>query len=106
MKEDEIRNLAIGVIKDYFLEEEEEEKHFKILKEIFKKHGNQPFHIFCYLSFIKNFLILSKVNKYTIEVPLYKEKYFLNRLKNECFIQVENRRVDNDKILLTISIFR
>ena len=77
-------------------------------------HGNQPFYVFRYISFIKNFLILSRVRSYTIEVPSRKENYFLNRLKDACFIQVVNRRTDKtvlnseygDEIYFTIKIFR
>ena len=106
----EIINLTTGIIHDYNLEE----KHFANLKEIFKTHGNQPFYIFCYISFIKNFLILSRVGSYTIEVPSCKENYFLNRLKDACFIQVVNRRTYKavlnseygDKIYFTIKMFR
>ena len=110
---DEINNLTIQTIND-FLKKEEEEKHYENIKQIFVMHGNQPFYIFRYVSFMKNFLILSKVGKYTIEVPSRKEHYFVNGLNNSCFIQVKNRRVEKaqlpseyyNKIYLTIDVFR
>ena len=39
------------------------------LKEVIKSHGRDPFHIFKYMSFVKNFLIVSKSGMFTIEVP-------------------------------------
>ena len=91
-----------------------EEKHAENLKTIFETHGNQLFYILRYISFIKNFLILSKVDKYTIEVPSRRERYLLNRLTDSCFIQVKNRRVEKaelrseyyNEIFLTIDVFR
>ena len=46
------------------------------LMELIKNHGNQPFYIFRYLSLVKNFLIVSKNLKYTIEVTSRKEYHF------------------------------
>ena len=77
-------------------------------------HGNDQFYILRYVSFCKNFLILSKVGKYTIEVPSRREDYFVNRLSDSCFIQVKNRRVEEvqlyseyyNEIYLTIDVFR
>ena len=108
----EVINLTNKTIKDYNLEEEE--KHFNIIKDIYKRHGNQPFYIYHYLSFGKNLLILSKVASYIIEIPLQKENYFLNRLKDTCFIEVLNKRTDKteinnqhvDDIFYTIKVFR
>ena len=107
----EVINLTSEIIHNYNLEEE---KHFDIIEEIYKTHGNQPFYVFLYLSFIKNLLILSKVGSYIIEVPLHKENYFLNRLKDAGFIQVVNRRTDKaelnsqyvDEIYFNIKVFR
>ena len=107
---DEIINLTRQTIMDYNLEE----KHSENIKRIFETHGNQPFYVLRYVSFIKNFLILSKVGKYTIEVPSRREHYFLKRLSDSCFIQIKNRRVEKaeliseyyNEIFLTIDVFR
>ena len=107
---DEIINLTRQTITDYILEEKDSEN----LEKIFKMHGNEPFYILRYVSFVKNFLILSKVGKYTIKVPSRKKQYFVNRLSDSCFIQVKNRRVKKaelpseyyNEIFLTIDVFR
>ena len=46
------------------------------LMKLIKNHGSQPFSIFRYLSLIKNFLIISRNLKYTIEVPSRREYHF------------------------------
>ena len=105
----EIINITRQTISEYNLEEKDSEN----LKQVLKMHGNEPFYIWRYVSFMKNFLVLSKVGKYTIEVPSCKERYFLNRLTDSCFIQVKNRRVEKaelhseyyNKIFLTIDVF-
>ena len=51
------------------------------LKEFIKNHGNKPFYIFWYMSFFKNFLIVSKNGMFTIEVPSRREYHFLEDLK-------------------------
>ena len=107
---DKIINLTRQTIMDYNLEEKDSEN----LKQVFKMHGNVPFYIIRYVSFVKNFLILSKVGKYTIEVPSRREHYFLKRLSDSCFIQIKNRRVEKaeliseyyNEIFLTIDVFR
>ena len=53
------------------------------LMKLVKNHGNQPFYIFRYLSLVKNFLIISKNLKYTIEVPSKREYHFLEDLKKK-----------------------
>ena len=84
------------------------------LKELMKNHGNKPFYIFRYMSFVKNFLIISKNTMFTIEVPSRREYHFLEDLKKECFIQVKKRRVEKeplnseflDEIYFTINVFK
>ena len=111
LSSNEIINLMSYTLKEYDLDES---NHFENVKEIFKKHGNQPFYLFRYISFVKNFLILSKVGMYTIEVPSRKEHIFLNRLQNACFISVKSRRIDKaplnskyyNEVYVTINVFR
>ena len=90
-----------------------EKKHFDNLKQIFKNHGNKLFFVFGYISFVKNFLLLSKSGMYTIEVPSRREHIFLDRLQKACYIQVKKRRVVkepinsefNDEIFLRFMFF-
>lgn len=111
LSSNKIINLTTYTLKEYKLDKS---KHFENVKEIFKKHGNQPFYIFRYISFVKNFLILSKVGMYTIEVPSRKEHIFLNRLQNACFIKVKSKRTDkadlnseyNNEVYFIINVFR
>ena len=106
----EILNLTSYTLNEYNLES----KHSDNVKEIFKTHGNQPFYVFRYISFVKNFLVLSKAGMYTIEVPSRKEHIFLNRLQKACFIQIMKRRTDKavlnseciDRIYFTITVYK
>ena len=84
------------------------------LKELIKNHGNEPFYIFRYMSFVKNFLIVSKNTMFTIEVPSQMEYHFLEELKKKCYIQVKKRRVEKvplnseflEEINVTINVFK
>ena len=84
------------------------------LKEVIKNHGDDPFHIFWYMSFVKNFLIVSKSEMFAIEVPSQREYHFLEDLKKKCYIQVKNRRTEKepidseflDEICFTINVFK
>ena len=84
------------------------------LKELVKNHGDDPFHIFRYMSFAKNLLIVSKSGMFTIEVPSRREYHFLEDLKKKCYIQVKKRRVEKeplnseflDEIYVTINVFK
>ena len=62
------------------------------LKELIKNHGNEPFYISRYMSFVKNFLIVSKNTVFTIEVPSRREYHFLEDLKKKCYIQVKKKK--------------
>ena len=85
----EILNLIDLYINEYNLEKE---KHFENLKQLFKNHGNKPFYVFRYISFVKNFLLLSKSGMYTIKVPLWREHIFFERLQKACYIQVKKKK--------------
>ena len=96
LSNDEILNLTSHYINEYKLDEE---KHFENVKEIFRNHGNEPFYVYRYISFVKNFLILSKAGMYTIEVPLRREHIFLDKLQKACYIQVKKRRTVKELLL-------
>ena len=108
---DKITNITRQTISEFKLDEKKDSKN---IEQVLKMHGNDQFYILRYVSFCKNFLILSKVGKYTIEVPSRREDYFVNRLSDSCFIQVKNRRVEEvqlyseyyNEIYLTIGVFR
>ena len=110
LSKNEVLNLTSYYVKEYDLDES---KHFNNIKEIFNLHGNKPFYIFRYISFVKNFLILSKAGMFTIEVPSKKEHIFLKKLEEACFIKVKKRRTDktvlnsefDNEIYFTINIF-
>ena len=95
LSNNEILNLTDYYLNEYNLDKE---KHFQNLKEIFKNHGNQPFYVFRYISFVKNFLLLLKSEVYTIEVPSRREHMFLDKLQKACYIQVKKRRVVKEPI--------
>ena len=110
LSKNEVLNLTNYYLKEYDLDES---KHFNNIKEIFNLHGDKPFHVFRYISFVKNFLILSKAGMFTIEVPSKKEHIFLKKLQEACFIKVNKRRTDKtilnseftDEIYFTIDVF-
>ena len=91
---DQIMNITRQTISEFDLSED----NSKYIEQVLKMHGDQQFYILRFVSFIKNFLILSKVGKYTVEVPSCKERYFLDRLSNSCFVQVKNRRVEKAEL--------
>ena len=93
LSENEIINLSSYYIKEYNLDEE---KDLKNLKEILIQRGNKLFYIFRYISFVKDFLLISKNGKYTIEVPIKKEhflKKFTKRLLHKSKTKKESRKL-------------
>ena len=83
------------------------------INELIKSHGDNPFHLFKYMSFVKN-LIVSKSGMFTIEVPSWRESLFLENLKKKCYIQVKKRRTEKepldseflDEIYISINVFK
>ena len=106
-------NEIVNITTSYMLDFNLEEKHSNNIKEILKNHGNKPFYIYHYISFIKNFLPLSKAGMYTIEVPSRREQILLDKLQKVCYIQLKKRRTVkepllseyNDEIYFTINVF-
>ena len=92
-------NEIVNITTSYMLDFDLEEKHSNNIKEILKNHGNKPFYIYRYISFVKNFLQLSKAVMYTIEVPSRREHIFLDKLQKACYIQVKKRRKVKEPLL-------
>ena len=76
MEQNIINNVASHYAHEYGLTD-----HLDELKEVIKNHGGDAFCIFRYMSFVKNFLIVSKNGMFTIEVPSRREYHFLEDLK-------------------------
>ena len=72
----------------YNLKEEEEDEIKKILIE----KGYKKYYIFKYIEKVKNFLILSKDLKFTIEIPINKERLYLEELNKACYIKITKRK--------------
>ena len=85
----EIMNLSTWYVKDFNLDEE---KHLDNIKEILRQYGQKNFYIFRYISLTKNFLILSKQGKFTIEVRSQAEWHFLKELQTACYIKVTKKK--------------
>ena len=80
MDQNIINNVASRYAYEYGLTD-----HLDELEELIKNHGNKPFYIFRYMSFVKNFLIVSKNGMFTIEVPSGREYHFLEDLKKKLY---------------------
>ena len=78
MDQNVINNVASHYAHEYGLTDRLDE-----LKEVIKNHGGDTFHIFRYMSFVKNFLIVAKNGMFTIEVPSRREYHFLEDLKKK-----------------------
>ena len=102
----EIINIASNYKSNYDLNDEEEDEIKKILIE----KGYKKFYIFKYIAKVNNFLILSKQLKFTIEVPMEKERLFAEELNKACFIQIIKRRtkenhVYSNEVYATINVY-
>ena len=89
MDQNVIHNIANHYAREYDVLDRKND-----LMKLIENHSNQPFYIFKYLSLVKNFLIVSKTLKYTIEVLSRRQYHFLEDLKKKMFYtsdQMENR---------------
>ena len=104
-----IHNIANHYAREYDVLD-----HKNDLMKLIETQSNQPFYIFRYLSLVKNFLIVSKNLKYTIEVPSRREYHFLEDLKKKSFIQVIKPRTVKelleskflDEIYFTVNVYK
>ena len=76
------------------LKKEEENEIKKILIE----RGYKKFYIFKYIAQVKNFLIISKNLKFTIEIPINKERLYLEELNKACYIKIIKRETKKGEL--------
>ena len=89
----QIVNIASEYRSFYNLKKEEDE-----IKKILIEKGYKKFYIFRYMAIVKNFLILSKNLKFTIEIPINKERLYLEELNKACYIKVIKRKTKNNTL--------
>ena len=91
---EEIINISNDYGYIYKLKKEEIEEIKKILIE----KGRKEFYIFRYIAKVKNFLITSENNKFTMEVPTVKERHFMEDLNRKCYLKILKRRTKKNNI--------
>ena len=101
----QIINIASEYRSWYNLKKEEDE-----IKKILIERGYKKFYIFRYIAIVKNFLILSKNLKFTIEIPIYRERLYLEELNKACFIKIIKRKTKNNtlysnEVFATIDVY-
>ena len=90
----EIINISNDYGHLYNLKKEEIDEIKKILIE----KGRKEFYIFRYIAKVKNFLITSENNKFTMEVPTVKERHFMEDLNRKCYLKILKRRTKKNNI--------
>ena len=90
----EIINISNDYGHLYNLKKEEIEK----IKEILIEKGRQEFYIFRYIAKVKNFLLTSENNKFTMEVPTVRERTFMEDLNRKCYLKILKRRTKKKNI--------
>ena len=94
LNENQIINISSEYRMWYNLKKEEEHEIKKILIE----KGYKKFYIFKYIAKVKNFLILSKNLKFTIEIPINRERLYLEELNKACYIKIIKRKTAKSEL--------
>ena len=90
----EIINISTNYQANYNLKEEEKNEIQKILIE----KGYKKFYIFRYIAKVKNFLIKAEKLKFTIEIPINKERLYLEELNKACYIKIVKRKTKENNM--------
>ena len=90
----QIINISTEFREWFNLKKEEEDEIKKILIDV----GYKKFYIFRYIAKVKNFLIKAEKLKFTIEVPINRERLYMEELNKACYIKVLNRRTQQNHI--------
>ena len=102
----EIINISNDYGHIYNLKKEEIEE----IKKIIIEKGKKEFYIFRYIAKVKNFLIQSENNKFTMEVPTVRERHFMEDINKKCYIKIIKRRTQknslyNNEIFALVKVF-
>ena len=62
------------------------------------EHGLKKFYIFRYIAKVKNFIITSENNKFTMEIPTKRERHFMEEINKACYIKIVKRRTVESSI--------
>ena len=90
----EIINIATEYRAWFNLKKEEEDEIKKILIDV----GYKKFYIFKYIAKVKNFLIKAEKLKFTIEVPINRERLYIEELNKACYLKILKRRTQQNNI--------
>ena len=90
----EIINIASNYQMKFNLKKEEEDEIKKILIE----KGYKKFYIYRYIAKVKNFLIKAEKLKFTIEIPINKERLYMEELNKACYIKILKRKTEKNNI--------
>ena len=101
----QIVNISSEYRSWYNLNKEEEDEIKKILIE----RGYKKFYIFRYIAIVKNFIILSKNLKFTIEIPIDQERLYLEELNKACYIKIirktKEKKLYSNEVYATIDVY-
>ena len=90
----QIINIASDYRMKFNLKKEEEDEIKKILIE----KGYKKFYIYRYIAKVKNFLIKAEKLKFTIEIPINKERLYMEELNKACYIKILKRKTEKNNI--------
>ena len=91
-------NELINISNDYGHLYNLKKEEIEEIKKILIEKGRKKFYIFRYIAKVKNFLITSENNKFTMEVPTVKERHFMEDLNRKCYLKILKRRTKKNNI--------
>lgn len=91
-------NELINISNDYGHLYNLKKEEIEEIKKILIEKGRKEFYIFRYIAKVKNFLITSENNKFTMEVPTVKERHFMEDLNRKCYLKILKRRTKKNNI--------
>ena len=91
-------NELINISNDYGHLYNLKKEEIEEIKKILIEKGRKEFYIFRYIAKVKNFLIKSENNKFTMEVPTVRERHFMEDLNKKCYLKILRRRTKKSEL--------